>query len=147
MNRFGLTFHHLGLAVPSATEAARFLERLGYRQGPAVFDPLQKVNLSMCRHPAMPDLELVWPGDQPSPVDRLLRRGGPQLYHFCYATGDAAASLATMAAEGIEVLELAPPQPAILFSGRPVSFHSIAGFGLIELLHESGAAPAETLTS
>jgi hypothetical protein len=94
MNRFGLTFHHLGLAVPSTAEAVQFLDRLGYRQGPAVFDPLQKVNLSMCWHDTMPDVELVWPGDEP-----------------------------------------------ILFGGRPVSFHSIAGFGLIELIHEGGTAP------
>jgi len=141
MNRFGLTFHHLGLAVPSTAEAVQFLDRLGYRQGPTVFDPLQKVNLSMCWHDTMPDVELVWPGDEPSPIDRMLKRGGPQVYHFCYSTRDAAASLAGMEAEGIAVLELAPPQPAVLFGGRPVSFHSIAGFGLIELIHEGGMAP------
>ena len=93
MNRFGLTFHHLGLAVPSTAEAMQFLGPLGYRQGPVVFDPLQKVNLSMCRHATMPDVELVWPGDEPSPIDRMLKRGGPLVYHFCYSTADAAASL------------------------------------------------------
>ena len=140
MNRFGLTFHHLGLAVPSTVEAVQFLSLLGYRHGPVVFDPLQKVNLSMCWSDSMPDIELVWPGDEPSPIDRMLKRGGPLVYHFCYATADAAASLAGMAAEGIEVLELAPPQPAVLFGGRAVSFHSVAGFGLIELIHADGEA-------
>jgi hypothetical protein len=142
MNRFGLAFHHLGLAVPATAEAVRFLTLLGYRQGPALYDPLQKVNLSLCRHDSMPDVELVWPGAEPSPIDRMLKRGGPLVYHFCYATADAGASLAGMAAEGVEVLELAPAQPAVLFGGRAVSFHSVAGFGLIELLHDGPPAPA-----
>jgi hypothetical protein len=29
---------------------------------------------------------------------------------------------------------LSPPQPAVLFGGRKVSFYSVAGFGVIEIL-------------
>ena len=79
-NRFGLSFHQFGLAVPGPEEALRFLMALGYRRGPAVFDPLQSVYLALVTHAEMPAVEIVWPSYQPSPIDRPLRRGGPLVY-------------------------------------------------------------------
>jgi hypothetical protein len=83
MNRFGLRFHHFGLAVPNPCAAFRFLRALGYRLGPVVFDPLQQVNLALCAHEEMPDVEVIWPSERPSPIDRILKRGGPMVYHLC----------------------------------------------------------------
>ena len=40
-NKYGLTFHHLGLAAAVPDVAVSLLRGLGYRIGPAVFDPLQ----------------------------------------------------------------------------------------------------------
>lgn len=136
MNRFGLTFHHLGLAVRRPEDAASFLEGLGYTPGQTVFDPEQGVHLAMWRGAAgMPDVEVIWPGDQPGPVDNLLSKRGPSVYHVCYEADDAEAALAGMEAAGVRVLPLGPPRPAILFGGRRVSFYNVVGFGVIELIH------------
>ncbi len=139
-NRFGLQFHHMGLAVRDPTPAIAFLEAVGYRRGNAVFDALQGANLSLCTHPTMPDVELVWPGPGASPIDRIVSRSEAAIYHLCYSAADAAASLAAMEREGIDVIDVSPPTPAILFEGNKVSFHCIAGIGVIEILERVSAA-------
>lgn len=137
-----LTFHHYGLAVKSPDEATRFLEALGYARGAALYDPLQRVNLALCEHASMPAVELVWPGPEASPIDRILRHG-PSIYHTCYATHDANSWLDTMASREIDVLMVSPPTPAILFGGQKVSFHMVSGVGLVELLHLDTARVAQ----
>ncbi|MEX3999165.1 VOC family protein [Paraburkholderia sp. EG285A] len=141
MNDALLTFHHHGLAVKSPDEALRFLDALGYQRGAALYDPLQRVNLALCEHASMPAVELVWPGAEASPIDRILRHG-PSIYHTCYATHDASAWLDAMASRGIEMLTVSPPTPAILFGGQKVSFHMVSGVGLVELLHLDSTAAA-----
>ena len=69
MNRYGLEFHHFGLAVKSPKAAFAYLDDLGYRAGNTCYDPLQKVNLAMRHHRRMPDVEVIWPGAEPSPID------------------------------------------------------------------------------
>lgn len=134
MQRFGLRFHHLGLAVPAPGQAFRFLGALGYTAGAQTFDPLQNVNLAMRHHEAMPDVEVIWPGDGPSPIDQMIKRGN-MIYHLCYVTDDAEASIAEMEADGLGVYSLGTPKPARLFGGVPVSFHRIDQIGLIEFIH------------
>ncbi|WP_321884388.1 VOC family protein [Paraburkholderia bannensis] len=136
-----LQFHHHGLAVKSPDEAARFLEALGYARPTALFDPLQRVNLALYEHVAMPAVELVWPGAQASPIDRILRHG-PSIYHTCYATHDANAWLDAMASRDVDILTISPPTPAVLFHGQKVSFHMVSGVGLVELLHLDTALAA-----
>lgn len=130
-----LAFHHFGLAVASPFDPFRFLASLGYTMGDTAFDPLQQVNLAMRHHPTMPDVEVIWPGDGPSPIDKFIKKTGTMIYHLCYASSDADAALAALSAAGVEILTIVPPTPAVLFGGRYVSFHHISGFGLIEILH------------
>lgn len=130
----GLEFHHFGLAVSKPQEAFRYLQALGYSEGNAVFDPLQRVNLAMRHHPAMPDVEVIWPGDEPSPIDKLVKQSGTMIYHLCYACPEPEALIAALEAAGIDTMSVSPPTPAVLFDGREVSFHMVSGFGVIELL-------------
>jgi len=55
-NKYGLTFHHLGLAAQKPDTARVFLSNLGYRVGAMVHDPIQNVHLAMGEHPAMPSV-------------------------------------------------------------------------------------------
>ncbi len=64
----------------------------------------------------------------------MIKRGN-MIYHMCFETDDAAASLASMEAAGHRVLSLGDEKPARLFGGVPVSFHRVDGFGLIEFIH------------
>ena len=130
-----LQFHHFGLAVRRPHKAFAFLASLGYRDGNQVFDHLQRVNLAMRHHPAMPDVEVIWPADSPSPIDNLIKGEKSLVYHLCFAAPDAQRVLADLKAAGHRVIELVPPTPAVLFGGIPVSFHNVLGFGMIEVIH------------
>ncbi|MBR1171004.1 VOC family protein [Bradyrhizobium liaoningense] len=137
-----LAFHHFGLAVASPDDAFRYLAALGYTAGHSAFDPLQRVNLAMRHHPTMPDVEVIWPGDGPSPIDKLVKEAGTMIYHLCYTCFDADAALAALTAAGMDVLTISDPTPAVLFDGQDVSFHHVSGFGLIEILH-TGPRPSQ----
>lgn len=130
----GLRFHHFGLAVQEPEPAFLYLRTLGYREGRQVFDPLQRVNLAMRHHATMPDVEVIWPGNEPSPIDRLVKRMGSLIYHVCYECTGPDSALAALEAAGLEVVPVSPPTPAVLFGGREVSFYTISGIGLVELL-------------
>jgi hypothetical protein len=144
VNHFGLEFHHFGLAVRSPEKAFVFLQALGYEEGPSVFDPLQGVNLSMRYHNEMPDVEVIWPGAEPSPIDGILNRKESMIYHLCYIAENPATALAKMVENGLEVLPATEPRPAILFGGDEVSFYFVAGFGLIELININSAEATTT---
>ena len=130
-----LAFHHLGLAVVSPGEAFRYLALLGYRIGNSAYDPLQRVNLAMRHHAIMPDVEVIWPGEEPSPIDKLIKKTGSMIYHLCYTCSDVEGALAAFSVAGIDIVTISPPTPAVLFGGEKVSFHHVSGFGLIEILH------------
>lgn len=140
VNPFGLTFHHLGLAVRRPRDATQFLGGLGYGIPAAVFDPEQNVNLVMCTHSgAMPDVEIIYPADGKSPIDALVEGRPPGIvYHMCYVSADLAATLAAMEAAGVRAFCRVPPVPATLFGGRRVSFYDIVGMGLVEIIEDSG---------
>jgi hypothetical protein len=141
MNRYGLEFHHFGLAVRSPEAAFRYLRDLGYHAGSTCYDPLQKVNLAMRHHERMPDVEVIWPGAEPSPIDRILKHDDSLIYHICYTSADVEASLAALEQAGMEVLPLGLPKPAALFDNNEVSFHKITGVGVIEII---AGVPART---
>jgi hypothetical protein len=134
MNSYGLEFHHFGLAVRSPEAAFRYLGDLGYRDGSSCYDPLQKVNLAMRHHDRMPDVEVIWPGPEPSPIDRMLKQRDSIIYHLCYTSKNVEGSLAALELAGLEVLPLGMAQPALLFGGAEVSFYSITGVGIIEII-------------
>ena len=134
MNRYGLEFHHFGLAVKAPDAAFRYLEDLGYAAGSTCYDPLQKVNLAMRHHEHMPDVEVIWPGAEPSPIDGILQRSDSLIYHLCYTSDDVERSVAALEEAGLEVLPLGPAQEALLFDGMEVSFYSITGVGVIEII-------------
>lgn len=137
-NPWGLTFHHLGLAVKDVDAAIAFLTGLGYRPGASVFDPLQNVNLRMYVHEAMPDVEIISPADGAGPLDQLLSTHGDGLvYHMCYTSADLDASLeAIETGSNLRLYEVSPPKPAVLFGGKTASFYVVGGVGLIEIIDE-----------
>jgi hypothetical protein len=134
MNAYGLEFHHFGLAVKSPEAAFRYLSDLGYRAGSTCYDALQRVNLAMRHHDQMPDVEVIWPGQEPSPIDRMLKRSDSMIYHLCYTSNNVEASLSALELAGLEVLPLGLAQPALLFGDLEVSFYSITGVGIIEII-------------
>jgi hypothetical protein len=138
-NRWGLAFHHLGLAAKDPDAATRFLTGLGYRVGPMVFDPLQNVNAAMCVHDQMPDVEVISPATGEGPLDKLLSAQKTGLvYHICYTSADLDRSLDALEGDAqLSVYSISPPKTAVLFGGKRVSFYLVEGIGLIEIIDEA----------
>ena len=136
MNEFGLEFHHFGLAVRDPAQSFSYLAALGYREGSACFDPQQRVNLAMRHHRSMPDVEVIWPGNVPSPIDKMLKKTDSAFYHLCYTSKHVPNTLGAIEAAGLDILPIGEPSPAPLFGGLEVSFYSIAGFGIIEIIDD-----------
>ena len=134
MNRFGLSFHHFGLAVSKPEKAINFLQNMGYKIGEQVFDELQNVNLIMCSGNEMPDVELIFPADTKGPLDKMLTDRNEMIYHICYSTSSIKEAVEQMREAGIRLMLMSPPKPAILFDNHLVSFYQAVGFGLIEFL-------------
>jgi methylmalonyl-CoA/ethylmalonyl-CoA epimerase len=130
----GLAFHHLGLACEHPDRSVAFLRSLGYDIGEASVDTVQNVNLIMCTSATMPAVEVIWPTGPEGPLKKILEVGREGVYHICYSTTDRESALAALAGQGHRLMTVSPPKPAILFGGRTVSFHFVAGFGLIEVL-------------
>lgn len=135
-NRYHLAFHHLGLATSRSDKALIFLNGLGYEIGEKIFDPEQNVNLVLCRSQTMPAVEVVSPSNRPSPLDNLLKQKKDLVYHCCFITPDLKAALANIERDQNRLICVAPPKPAVLFGGNPVSFYLINGFGLIEIIED-----------
>lgn len=135
MNQYGLTFHHMGLALRKEDEALKFLNGLGYTPSDKVYDPEQKVNLRICEQDGFPAVELVTAHDgEGGPLTSILKKHTELIYHTCFETQDLEKTLEAMENDGLRVLPVASPKPAILFGGRKVSFYTVMGYGLIEIL-------------
>lgn len=134
MNRFRL--HHFGLAAAHPDRAVRALQGLGYVERRAVWDPLQRVHLRWCEREGDVAVEVVTPGGEGGPLDRILAEQASSFYHLCYEISNGLEdALAGLQATGSRAVTVVPPTSAVLFGGRKVSFHMVQGLGLIELLH------------
>jgi hypothetical protein len=137
MEGFGLTFDHLGLATSEADRTLAFLRDLGYSTPSPVHDPLQKVQLVLCRHPSMPVIEVVFDSDREGPLEAILARQPQAIYHMCFRSKDLSATLLALKRAGHRAVTVVQPKPAPLFGGLPVSFYFVRHFGLIEIIEDA----------
>lgn len=139
MKNYGLAFHHLGLASREKVKALRFLEGLRYKMGETVYDHLQKVNLIMgtSEIATMPDVEIIFPGREPGPLDKILTIHSELFYHICYEAENIENSVQAIKEDKNRIFPVSKPKPAVLFSNRRVGFYKVVGFGLIEILEKA----------
>jgi len=127
---------HIGIAVPSITEALRFYhDVLGLSPdrgegGPEAVDGARIVSL----HFGDVDVELLEPNDPASPVAKFLAKRGPGIHHVCYRVPDLDAALARCRAAGYQLVDEKPRRGA---GGRRIAFlHPKATNGILLELTE-----------
>ena len=129
---------HIGIAVPSITEALRFYHdvlglspaREGGGGGPETADGTKIVSL----HFGDVDVELLEPNDPASPVAKFLAKRGPGIHHVCYRVPDLDAALARCRAAGYQLVDETPRRGA---GGRRIAFlHPKATNGILLELTE-----------
>jgi len=133
-DNYGLKFHHFGMAVRNTEVTIKVLQGLGYRCNEEIYDPLQEVNLIWCEHDSMPAVELVSSTGSPGPVDKILENSPESVYHMCFAAQSIENSIAALRSDGVRIIPMAAPKPAVLFGNQPVGFYQVKGLGLVEIV-------------
>jgi methylmalonyl-CoA/ethylmalonyl-CoA epimerase len=127
--------HHIGYVVPSiAAVSARFAKSIAATWDERiVYDPLQRVSVSFLIPPGepAPQIELVEPSGEDSPVFAFLQRGGG-LHHLCYEVDDLDLHLHQMREQGS--FPAKPPLPAVAFAGRRIGWMLTPDRLLLEFL-------------
>lgn len=134
-----LSFHHVGFVVPEiAATVEGFVRSLGATWDGRVYeDPHQKVKVTfLATRPGDPQIELVEPVGEDSPVLRFLRERGSALHHVCYEVEDLEQSMAEMKRRGAVIARR--PKPAVAFQGRRIAWILTAEKLLVELLELQG---------
>jgi methylmalonyl-CoA/ethylmalonyl-CoA epimerase len=132
-----LRLHHVGFVVANIEQAMPgFLRSLGARWDEQIFhDPLQKVKVAfLTTRVEDPQIELVEPAGEDSPVLRFLQKGGG-LHHVCYEVADLEQQLAEFRSRGAVIAKR--PKPAVAFGGRRIAWVITAEKLLVELLEET----------
>jgi methylmalonyl-CoA/ethylmalonyl-CoA epimerase len=129
--------HHLGVAVENLDEAVTTYERLfGARVEHRDTVPEQGVEAASLRV-GESRVELLASLGEETPVGKFLAKRGPGMHHVAYEVEDLPASLAELARDGAELIDL---QPRRGLFGLEVAFvHPDATHGVLaELVSDAG---------
>ena len=129
-----MEFHHVGIAVNSIEEAAKWYVGIGYNLTETIEDTIQNVRIAFLNRSDSPLLELVQPVDKTSPVCNILKKVGVSAYHFCYETDNLLEIIENLEKQDFRVL--VEPVKAVAFNNRKISFLYHIDNGLIELLEK-----------
>lgn len=134
-----LTLHHIGFVVDAIAPAMEgFLHSLNASWDQRIFeDPLQKVKVAfLTTCPGEPQIELVEPVGDSSPVRKFLLEKGGGLHHFCYETKNLEAELRVFRSR--RAILVSHPRPAVAFDGRRIAWVLTRENLLVELLETAG---------
>jgi methylmalonyl-CoA/ethylmalonyl-CoA epimerase len=135
-----LHIHHVGFVVSEIkTVIEGFVRSLDATWEGKVFqDPLQKVRVTFLRTACSsdPQIELVEPSAEDSPVRQFLQKGGG-LHHLCYEVQDLDAHLGEMRTRGGIIVK--PPLPAVAFGNRRIAWVFTQQKLLLEFLEQEKA--------
>jgi methylmalonyl-CoA/ethylmalonyl-CoA epimerase len=138
------TLHHIGFVVASIAPAMEGFQRsLDASWDRNVFeDPSQKVRVAfLTTRAGEPQIELVEPLTDRSPVHRFLRERGGGLHHFCYETNNLEAEVRSFRSR--QAILVSHPVPAVAFDGRRIAWVLTRENLLIELLERTRRAALE----
>ncbi|MCI0390097.1 MAG: VOC family protein [Acidobacteria bacterium] len=130
-----LAFDHLGVVVADLDKALEsYREIFGYEllRGP-YDDPIQQVRVCFVGSDGAghPDLELVAPLNEKSPVKTLLDKG-VAAYHVCYQVLNIEQALSDLRAKGCSIVSR--PVPAVAFGGSRIAWLYTPSRQLLELV-------------
>lgn len=126
------TFHHIGIAVNSIEETAKYYEFAGYTISDIIIEPVQKVKVAYARKEGFPLMELLEPLNESSPIQNILKQRGCGPYHVCYQVSDI--NKAILELKGMKYMPLAKPVPGHGLDDALTVFLYQKQVGLIQLV-------------
>jgi methylmalonyl-CoA/ethylmalonyl-CoA epimerase len=129
-----MEFHHIGVATRDIRKSIDVFEKLGFIAEKVIFDEIQNVNICFVRKEGHPDIELIGPVNEKSPVMSILDKVGTTPYHFCYCSNNFPEEINILKSN--KFLLVTKPVEAIAFNGKKICFCYNEHFGLIELIEK-----------
>lgn len=130
-----MRFHHVGVACRDLDSEAKVMLTLGYRADGAAFtDPVQGIRGQFVSGPG-PRLELLEQTVGSRVLEPWLAKG-VKAYHFGYEVAALEAEVDRLKSVG--AILVTPPQPAVAFGGRRISFLMLKNLLLVELIEAAG---------
>ena len=123
---------HIGIAVNSIEEALKvYRDALGLAVTHIAEEPEQKVKVAFLPRGGS-EIELLEPYPGDGPVRKFMEKRGEGIHHICLEVDDVEASLAQLAAAGVQLIDSTPRMNS---RGQKIAFiHPKAANGvLIEL--------------
>ena len=133
------TIDHLGIAVKSIAAARGFYEALG--MGVVHEETIEDEQVRTAMIPVGESrIELLEPTADDSPVGRFLAKRGEGLHHICVTVPDIRATLATLAARGLPLIDR---EPRVGAGGALIAFvHPKGSRGVLLELKQAGTGTA-----
>lgn len=125
-------FHHIGIAVYDIDKTAGQYIDAGFEKTPTIYDPVQNVNICFLNKEGHPQIELLAPVDDNSPVTQTLQKSGVTPYHFCYTVEDIDEAVASLRKK--RFLPVIRPVEALALENHRICFLYNKDMGLIELI-------------
>lgn len=127
-----MEFHHIGVATSDINKSIKIYKMLDFTPGEIIFDDVQQVNICFVKKSGHPDIELIEPVNDTSPVSQILKKVGTGPYHLCYCTDDLSKELIKLKEK--KFLVITGPVAAIAFDRKRICFCYNKDLGLIELV-------------
>jgi methylmalonyl-CoA/ethylmalonyl-CoA epimerase len=127
----------MGFVVADIAAAMpKFVRSLGATWDSQIFaDPNQKVKVAFLTiRPGDPQVELVEPDGDDSPVLRFLNEKGGGLHHACYEISNLEQELSDFRSRGSLIVKRS--KPAVAFQGRRIAWVLTPEKFLVELLED-----------
>ena len=125
-------FHHIGYAVRSIEETSSFYTKSGYVLSNSVIDLIQNTKIAYLTKAGMPDIELVAPINELSPIIKTLDKVGVSTYHVCYEVDNL--EMAVQELRNNNFIALFKPVPAVGLNNHRICYLYSKQVGLIELV-------------
>jgi methylmalonyl-CoA/ethylmalonyl-CoA epimerase len=127
-----MEIHHYGLATKDLKRSAEVFRSLGYQVSEPIFDPIQRVEVSLVSRENEYAIELVCDSGTGGPTSGFLSKVGSGLYHICYEVDDMDEMIGILRAKRFLLKQ--KPVKATAFEGRRIAWLYNRDIGLIELL-------------
>ncbi len=129
---------HIGVAVESLEKGRVFWEALGL--GPMTIETVasEKVNVGFFDLGNGMRIELLEPTEKDSPIGKFLEKRGPGIQQMCLRVNDLRATLKTLKAKGIQLIN---DEPKVGAHGALIAFiHPKSTGGILVELSQPGGA-------
>jgi methylmalonyl-CoA/ethylmalonyl-CoA epimerase len=129
-------FDHIGIAVRSLEEGAKFYRALGWQESSAEEVKSEKVQVMMFEFQNQSRIELLEPTTSDSVIAKFLEKRGPGIHHVCMRVKNIEPLLIELKAKGIRLVH---EKPFLGAHNCKVAFvHPSSTGGVLLELSESG---------